>query len=338
MQFGLFCSPKADSGALGPETGQGFRDFLDFNVEAEALGLYSSFSVEHHFTGWNQISATPMLLTALAMRTTTLRLGTAVLVLPWHNPVLLAEQAATLDLLSGGRLDFGVGKGYRYNEFAGFAMPMAEADARFDESMAVITKAFTSNEKFSHKGKFWQFDNVIVEPPPAARPHPPFWMGAGSERSVRQVAERGYNLLLGQYDLLEDVVRHVAQFKQDVAARGREYDPMEVGIARAVHFADTPEELEAAQVRRLQGHVRINKLAEKPGDDRERFVHNDAEMRKLCDATAIFGTPDQIARKLETLRDGGAEYVIVNFGGAIKNIRRFAREIMPHFAGEPRHP
>ena len=90
-------------------------------------------------------------MTWLGARTSTLRLGTAVLVLPWHNPVLLAEQAATLDLLSGGRLDFGVGKGYRYNEFAGFAMPMEEADARFDESMEVITKAFTSDTPFSHK-------------------------------------------------------------------------------------------------------------------------------------------------------------------------------------------
>jgi alkanesulfonate monooxygenase SsuD/methylene tetrahydromethanopterin reductase-like flavin-dependent oxidoreductase (luciferase family) len=339
MRFGLFGSAQArrpEPGAELTDSSQGFREWIDNNVEAEALGFHSTFVVEHHFTGFGQVSASLNLLTWLGARTTTLRLGTAVLVLPWHNPVLLAEQAATLDLLSGGRLDFGVGKGYRYNEFAGFAMPMEEADARFDESVEVITKAFTSNEKFSHKGKFWQFDNVIVEPPPAAHPHPPFWMGAGSERSVRQVAERGYNLLLGQYDLMDDVVRHIAQFKKDVIARGRQYDPMEIGVARAVHFADTPEELEAAQVRRLQGHVRINKLAEKPGDDRERFVHNDAEMRKLCDDTAIFGTADQIARKLEALRDDGAEYVIVNFGGSIKNIRRFAREIMPHFASEPR--
>ncbi len=123
MQFGLLCSTQANSGAFGPETGQGFRAYLDFNVEAEALGFCSSFLVEHHFTGWNQVSATLMLLMGLAMRTTTLRLGTGVMVLPWHNPVLLAEQAATLDLLSGGRLDFGIGKGYRHNEFAGFGIP-----------------------------------------------------------------------------------------------------------------------------------------------------------------------------------------------------------------------
>ena len=113
-------------------------------VEAEALGYRSSFLVEHHFTGWNQVSATLMLQTALAMRTTTLRLGTAVIVLPWHNPVLLAEQAATLDLLSGGRLDFGIGKGYRHNEFAGFRIPLEEAEARFEESVEVMTRAFVS--------------------------------------------------------------------------------------------------------------------------------------------------------------------------------------------------
>src|SRR5205823_2260429 len=120
MKFGLFGSAQANSKDLGPETGQGFRDWLDDNVEAETLGYRSTFLVEHHFTGWHQVSATLMLLTALAMRTTTLRLGTAVIVLPWHNPVLLAEEAATLDLISAGRFDFGIGKGYRHSEFHGF--------------------------------------------------------------------------------------------------------------------------------------------------------------------------------------------------------------------------
>ena len=129
MRFGLFCSAQASSEDLPPETGQGFRDYLDFNVEAEELGFHSSFLVEHHFTGGNQVSATLMLLTCLAMRTTRLRLGSAVMVLPWHNPVLLAEQAATLDLASGGRLDFGVGKGYRHSEFTGFQIPPEEAQA-----------------------------------------------------------------------------------------------------------------------------------------------------------------------------------------------------------------
>src|SRR5215469_15045915 len=118
MKFGLFTSAQAND--LGPGSGHGFGDYLDFNVAAERLGFQSSFLVEHHFSGWNQVSSTLILLTALAMRTSRLRLGSAVMVLPWHNPVLLAEQAATLDLLSGGRLDLGIGKGYRHSEFKGF--------------------------------------------------------------------------------------------------------------------------------------------------------------------------------------------------------------------------
>ncbi len=148
MKFGLFSSAQANSHDLGPETGQGFRDYLEYNVEAEALGYQSSFSVEHHFTGWNQVSATLMLLMALAMRTKTLRLGTAVIVLPWHNPVLLAEQAATLDLLSGGRFDFGIGKGYRHSEFKGFQIAQEESEARFDEAVDVMTRAWTNASAF----------------------------------------------------------------------------------------------------------------------------------------------------------------------------------------------
>src|SRR5437762_218912 len=185
MRFGLFGSAQARRGVPDVDSGAGFREFVENNVEAEALGYHSTFLVEHHFTGFGQVSATLNLLTWVGARTTTLRLGTAVMVLAWHNPVLLAEQAATLDLLSGGRLDFGIGKGYRYNEFAGFCVDMDEADARFNECLDVIIKAWTLNEPFSHQGHYWQFDNIVVEPPTAQRPHPPIWMGAGGESSRR---------------------------------------------------------------------------------------------------------------------------------------------------------
>src|SRR3984885_6390027 len=143
MQFGLFGAAQAQRG--GPDVGcaAGFKDYIECVIEAEAVGYQSAFIVEPHFTGFGQVSASLNLLTWIGARTRTLRLGTAVIVLPWHNPVLLAEQAATLDLLSGGRLDFGIGKGYRYNEFAGFTVPMEEADARFDECLGVLVKAWT---------------------------------------------------------------------------------------------------------------------------------------------------------------------------------------------------
>src|SRR5471030_3135514 len=151
MKFGLFGAATAQrNNNPDVDSAAGFKDYIDYVIEAEALGYESVFIVEHHFTGFGQVSATLNLLSWVGAKTSTLRLGTAVLVLPWHNPVLLAEQAATLDLLSGGRLDFGIGKGYRYNEFAGFAMPMEEADSRFDESMEVITNAFVNDTKWSH--------------------------------------------------------------------------------------------------------------------------------------------------------------------------------------------
>src|SRR5262249_43538469 len=127
MRFGIFGSAQAHGDVLGPETGQGFRDYIDLAIEAEALGYHSRFLVEHHFSGWNQVSATLLLPPAAAMRPTPLRRGTAVIVFPWHTPTLLAEQVAPLALPPGGRLDPGVGKSYRHNEFASFCIPPEDA-------------------------------------------------------------------------------------------------------------------------------------------------------------------------------------------------------------------
>src|SRR5438477_7420848 len=267
MRFGLFGSAQAKRPALGAEltdSSQGFREWIDNNVEAEALGFHSTFVVEHHFTGFGQVSASLNLLTWLGARTSTLRLGTAVIVLPWHNPVLLAEQAATLDLLSGGRLDFGIGKGYRYNVCRRLRENINEADARFNECLDVIVKAWTSNEPFSHRGKYWAFDDIVVEPPTAQRPHPPIWMGAGGESSVRRVAEAGYNLLLGQYAQPADVGRSIAAYKAGVEASGRRFDPMQIGVTRAFFVCNTEAEKETALRRRLANRVRQLKLATRP--------------------------------------------------------------------------
>ena len=278
-------------------------------------------------------------MTWLGARTRRLRLGTAVIVLPWHNPVLLAEQAATLDLLSGGRLDFGIGKGYRYNEFAGFDVPMAEADARFEECLDVLLKAWTSERRFSHHGKHWRFNDIVVEPPSVQRPHPQIWMGAGSERSIRSVAERGFNLLLGQYASPDDIARSIAWFRQAVEASGRRYDPMQVGLARAFFVTDSATERDAALDRRLHNRLRQLKLATQPdgtvhgGPDR---ATGDPQMVYVN--SAIYGDPEEIARKLEALRQVGIGYVLLNGGGSgggergRQSMRRFAREVMPLFS------
>ena len=196
-------------------------------------------------------------------------------------------------------------------------------------------EAFTSETPFSHHAKYWQFENIVVEPPTAQKPHPPFWMGAGSPSSVREVARRGYNMLLGQHSLAEEILEQVAQFRVEVEERGRLFDPMQVGVARAVHIAKDAADKAAAIERRYQGHMRINALARRPDETRTRYILDDEkEARHESAESALFGTQDEIMRKLERLQNGGVEYVIINFGGSREQIRRFARDIMPAFADE----
>jgi alkanesulfonate monooxygenase SsuD/methylene tetrahydromethanopterin reductase-like flavin-dependent oxidoreductase (luciferase family) len=335
MRFGIFGSAQAKRGGPDVDSGAGFREFVEYNVEAEALGYHSSFVVEHHFTGFGQISATLNLLTWIGARTTTLRLGTAVMVLPWHNPVLLAEQAATVDLLSGGRLDFGVGQGYRHNEFAGFHLPMEEAEERFEEAFAVLIKAWTSDARWSHRGKYWQFEDVVVEPPTAQKPHPPLWMGAGRPASITRVAEHGCGLLLDQFAPVDQIGERIALFKSAVQALGRPFDPMSVAVTRSVNVVMTAAEREKAIASRLAARRRMEQLAQRPDGQNRASIMSYADTPEAAEAGALYGTPDEIAAKLQALRDAGAEYVLLNSTGGLESLRRFAREVLPAFSGEP---
>ena len=332
MRFGLFGSAQARRGGPDVDSGAGFREFVENNVEAEALGFHSTFVVEHHFTGFGQISATLNLLTWIGARTSTLRLGTAVMTLPWHNPVLLAEQAATLDLLSNGRLDFGIGQGYRHNEFAGFCVPMEEAEARFEESLEVLLRAWTADAPWSHRGKYWQFDQVVVEPPTAQKPHPPLWMGAGRPESIKKVAAYGYNLLLDQFAPVDRIGERIALFRAEVQARGRVFDPMSVAVTRSINVVTTAEERARALETRLAARRRMDRLAQRPDGRNTASMMSYADTLEAAEAGALYGTPDEIATKLQALRDAGAEYVLLNSAGGRPTLRRFAKDMMPAFS------
>ena len=334
MRFGLFCSPKADVPGFAPETGRGFFEFLDFNVEAEALGFHPSFSVEHHFSGWNQVSSTLMLLTALAMRTTTLRLGTAVIVPPWHNPILLAEEAATLDLLSRGRLDLGVGKGYRHSEFRGFQIAPEEAEARFEEALEVMTRAWTKRERFSHKGRFWHFEDVIVEPPPAQAPHPPLWVAAGNPHSIKRAAAHGFNLILDQYASPATLGERIGVYKEEREANGMSFDPMQVTVARQLYVAKDKADKEAALVRQAEYTKRTINVSRDPSAKSGSHVLAYADRAGATEENALYGTPDEIVGMIEALRDAGVAYILLTIAGGADQLRRFAREVMPAFTHE----
>lgn len=336
MQFGLFGSAQAQRGGPDVDSGQGFRDYLDYNIEAEALGYKSTFVVEHHFTGFGQVSASLTLLAWVAARTSTLRVGTAVMVLPWHNPVLLAEQAATVDLMSNGRLEFGVGKGYRHNEFASFCIPVEEADARFEEALDLIIKSWTSDKRFSHHGKYWHFDNIVVEPPTAQKPHPRMWMAAGSPASIKKVAERGFNLMLDQFASTATILERFHLFKTEVEKRGRVFDPMSVGVCRAFYVSHSKAEKDRAIENRLTATLRMSSLAQAPDGKNKSSMMTFAETREASEESALYGTPDEIAEKLQVLRRQGIEHILLNGPtGSREHLRRFAREVMPAFAGLP---
>ena len=326
MRFGMFGSAQAGRGGPDTDSGAGFREFVERNIEAEALGYHSTFLVEHHFTGFGQVSATLNLLTWIGARTTTLRLGTAVIVLPWHNPVLLAEQIATLDLLSEGRVDAGIGKGYRLKEFEGFVMPVEEADARFEECLEVMIKAWTLDTPWSHKGTYWQYDEVVVEPPSTQKPHPRLWMGAGSPKSIKQVAKLGFNMLLGQFDSLELIAEEIALYKSEVESLGRTFDPMSAAVARSVNILDSADEYDKALTNRMAARLRTQNLA---------LQSNFQGTREAAEAGIIYGSPDHVRKEVQALHDIGVEYVLLNAPAGISTLRRFAKDVMPAFAGSP---
>ena len=325
MQFGLFGGARTKRG-VGLEDSQGYESFIEYVIEADRLGFRQFFMVEHHFTGQGQVSASMTLLAYLAARTRTIRLGTAVVVLPWHNPVLVAEQVATLDLLSGGRVDFGIGKGYRQAEFDGFCIPMAEATERFDEAAEIIRKAWTTPHdkdggRFSHHGKRWHYDNIVVEPAPVQRPHPPLWLAAGSHDSIRRAAREGYNLLLDQLAQIDQITQRIAIFREECEKTGRPYHANMVATARPLQMIHDESEREAAYTTRKRVVSVIGDLARDTLPDR------------IEDDTApLLGTPDEVIARLKQLEAGGATNILlVDPNASVGNLRAFAREVMPAF-------
>ena len=332
MLFGLF-GGAVDRHGVGGDS-QTYNDFIEYVCEAEELGFQSVFLVEHHFTGLGQLSASLTLLSYLAAKTKRMRLGTAVTVLPWHNPVLLAEQIATVDLLSGGRLDLGIGRGYRANEFSGFCVPIQEAGERYDECLALLKKAWTSTERFSHQGRFWTFSNIVVEPSPIQKPFPPLWVGAGNERTIRQAAEAGFNLLLDQIASPKVTGERLAVYRQALETMGRPLRPGSVGVTRALHLALTAEERERAHKLRADFLLSVQQLAAGPGRTGSSLAlpTSYADTRIATEESALIGPPVEIVNRLRTLQSVGVEYVLLlDIGGSRESLRTFAREVMPAF-------
>ena len=331
MKFGLFGGARL--GAADPlGDSYNYKDFIGYVKAAEELGFESIFLVEHHFTGSGQVSASLGLLSYLAACTQRLRLGTAVVVLPWHNPALLAEQVATLDVLSGGRVDFGVGRGYRKAEFEQFCIPIEEAQERHAECLEVIIKAWTIEGRFSHHGKRWHYENIVVEPAPLQRPHPPIWMAAGTPGGINYVASCNYSLLLDQLATMDQVEERIRIYLDGLAAKGLPREAGRVGVTRGLHIVTSDEERQKALARRRDVVKNIGDLARRPG---AKGATSFDEMVATDDA-ALIGTPDEIVARLNRLAAAGVEYVLLSNATATRrSLEIFAQEIMPRVSSAP---
>src|SRR5215204_3819759 len=177
VRFGFFDQlPCADS----QSESQRFHDILAQIELGDQLGFDTVWLGELHFGRQSSILASPlMVLAAAAQRTQRIRLGTAVTLLPLHSPVKIAEEAATADVLSGGRLEFGVGRGTAPIHYTGYNVPQEESRERFEEALDVILKAWTT-ERLTYQGRYFQADNLAVVPKPLQKPHPPIRLAANS--------------------------------------------------------------------------------------------------------------------------------------------------------------
>ncbi len=348
MKFGLFHSVQLPEPS---QQQQYYQDALEQVLWAEQLGYESVWLTEHHFTHHGIISASLAVLAYLAGLTHTIRLATAVTVLPFHNPIQLAEQTSTVDLLSHGRLDLGVGRGYQWGEFHRLNLSMAEADQRFQESMQVLTQAWTATEPFDHQGEFWTFHDMTVYPKPIQAPHPPVWVAASSPTSMDRLVQQQWNLLIGQGLTAQQVGEQIAYFRQANEQATGAYEPCRVKVARAMYTAPTAEQArrdaespflwfkKTADEVSAPPERRLDLLPANFAHYRRRFATEATfNYQDLTEQVILFGSPEQVAERVETLRQSGVESLIlfVNFGGIdsqkVKDsLELFATQVMPQF-------
>jgi len=202
------------------------------------LGVDEVWLSEHHFADDGTCPALLPVAAAIAATTSRIRIGTKVMLLPFHNPVRLAEDAAVVDIVSHGRLDLGLAAGYRPAEFAGFGIDRSERAARMDEGLLVLRRAL-SGEAFEHHGRFFDFGPLRIVPPPVQRPIP-LWLGGRSAAAMRRAARNRAHLQLADF-ILEHAMSDYGLYKEALLAEGA--DPSQYAVAAvATAFLDEDRE------------------------------------------------------------------------------------------------
>ena len=316
-----------------------YKDHLEEAVLAEELGFNNVWASEHHFAedAWNPSPVT--FLAALAARTERVRVGTYVLLLPFHNPVRVAEDIAVLDNISGGRVDLPVGVGSAAEEFHTFGIPFNERLGRTFEALRIIERCFSGVE-FSHNGKYYDFPKVRMTTIPVQKPGPPIWVASMGDQSVAWTARRGYHLAAG-------AGRGHAKYEELLVQYGHDRAKCQVAsIPIRVHLAATREQAWAEAEAELHQVLHFYRARVDPQSATSAAgVLNDfppvGEFRHVVGighrgSPFLVGTPDEVGRALAAYRDKRLTHLSLNFhqpGMETSAVRRsmgmFARELMP---------
>jgi alkanesulfonate monooxygenase SsuD/methylene tetrahydromethanopterin reductase-like flavin-dependent oxidoreductase (luciferase family) len=346
MKFGLFYQLPCDSGQSEPGR---YQDTIEQIIHADQLGFDTAWLAELHFFRQFSIMPGPLYLaTAIAQRTRNIRFGTGVTLLPFHHPLRAAEEAAVVDILTGGRLDYGVGRGTIAVHFQGYDVPREESRPRFEEALEIIVKAWTL-ERFSHEGKYFRFPEIAVAPKPLQRPHPPIRIAANSGETAEFAGLKGYDVLVASaINPIPGLYGHVRKYR-DAYARAGHGSAGDVAAGFFVfpgeHRTGVRSQYETSLMHyfhtigeqaRLGGRSQYEGSYQYLRQVRERAMRMTYE--EVESTMAVFGHPEECLERIEELyRNSGLGQLVCWFnpGGLVAHrevmaaMELFAAKVMP---------
>ena len=346
MRFGLFFQAPEATGQTHAER---YAEMFDLIALADSLGFDVAWLAELHFGGAFSLLANPLMtVPVIAERTRRIRIGTAVTLLPLHHPLSCAEQAATADLLSGGRLEFGVGRGSIPSQFHGFRVPVAENRARFDEALEIIKLAWT-RDRFTYHGTFYQVEDVAVVPKPLQRPHPPIRVAVHTAESFAHIGDLGLPIYSGTTTTpLPQLREYMALYRAHFSAAGHAWQNDQMALMLPVHVGTTPSAARDAMRPGVLKYYKnlqtiFSQLPESYVDHlpRLRMIEEtvaNLPFEKFCRDQGVFGDAAEVIDRLQAARDEfGLSQIISWFdqGSMLpraeveRTMRRFADEVMP---------
>jgi len=249
---------------------------IDFAKAARDTGFHSIWVGQHYFGGERVRWEAVPLLARLIPEIKDTMVGTCIFLLPLHHPVLVAEQIAVLDIISGGNFVFGAGLGYRPREFAGFAVPKRERATRFEEALTIM-KILWGERPAPFHGKHFHFDQLRTPTKPLQKPGPPIWIAAHGDKAVRRAARMGDGLMLNPHAAFSTLARQLEIYRDELRLQSKPF-PAELAIRKDIYVAETRAqawaEAETEVPRLVQNLTSENQYNELPRDDHNNVEQN----------------------------------------------------------------